>query len=93
MVNKFDIVHTYVNSIFNSVEDSEEKRVAYIHSSTQTTWVPTRSLLHIYLFPRYLDDEFPSSPIDYRLTEPAPYESYKEYMWFVEQMRKELQHA
>ena len=49
--------------------------------------------LHIHLFPRYLDDEFPSSPIDYRLTEPAPYESYNQYVWFVEQMRKELQHA
>jgi diadenosine tetraphosphate (Ap4A) HIT family hydrolase len=49
--------------------------------------------LHIHLFPRYLDDEFPSAPIDYRLTEPAPYESYDEYLWFIEQMRKELQHA
>lgn len=46
--------------------------------------------LHIHLFPRYLDDEFPSAPIDYRLTEPVPYESYEEYLWFVEQMRKEL---
>jgi len=49
--------------------------------------------LHIHLFPRYLDDEFPSAPIDYRLTEPAPYESYDEYLWFIEQMRKELRHA
>ena len=46
--------------------------------------------LHIHLFPRYLDDEFPSAPIDYRLTEPAPYESYEEFLWFVEQMRREL---
>lgn len=51
------------------------------------------SHLHIHLFPRYLDDEFPSAPIDYRLTEPAPYEGYEEYLWFVEQMRKELRHA
>jgi diadenosine tetraphosphate (Ap4A) HIT family hydrolase len=29
--------------------------------------------LHIHLFPRYLDDDFPSAPIDYRITEPAPY--------------------
>lgn len=49
--------------------------------------------LHIHLFPRYLDDEFPSAPIDYRLAEPAPYESYDEYLWFIEQMRKELRHA
>lgn len=49
--------------------------------------------LHIHLFPRYLDDEFPSAPIDYRIAEPAPYESYEEYLWFVDQMRKELNHA
>jgi diadenosine tetraphosphate (Ap4A) HIT family hydrolase/predicted GNAT family acetyltransferase len=46
--------------------------------------------LHIHLFPRYLDDDFPSAPIDYRISEPAPYESFEEYLWFVEQMRKEL---
>jgi diadenosine tetraphosphate (Ap4A) HIT family hydrolase/ribosomal protein S18 acetylase RimI-like enzyme len=46
--------------------------------------------LHIHLFPRYIDDDFPSAPIDYRVSEPAPYESYDEYLWFVEQMRKEL---
>ena len=45
--------------------------------------------LHIHLFPRYLDDDFPSMPIDYRLTEP-PYESYEEFLWFVEQLKKEL---
>ena len=46
--------------------------------------------LHIHMFPRYLDDDFPSAPIDYRVSEPAPYESYEEYLWFIEQMRKEL---
>ena len=46
--------------------------------------------LHIHLFPRYLDDDFPSAPIDYRINEPAPYESYDEYLWFIEQMRNEL---
>ncbi len=46
--------------------------------------------LHIHLFPRYLDDDFPSAPIDYRESEPAPYESYEEFLWFIEQMRKEL---
>ncbi|MCL2079463.1 MAG: GNAT family N-acetyltransferase [Oscillospiraceae bacterium] len=49
--------------------------------------------LHIHLFPRYLDDDFPSAPIDYRISEPAPYESYDEYLWFIEQMRKELYFA
>ena len=47
--------------------------------------------LHIHLFPRYLDDDFPSAPIDYRVSEPTPYESYEEYLWFVEQIRKELE--
>lgn len=47
--------------------------------------------LHIHLFPRYLDDDFPSAPIDYRVTEPAPYEDYEEYLWFIERMREELQ--
>ena len=46
--------------------------------------------LHIHLFPRYLDDDFPSAPIDYRASQPAPYESYEEYLWFLQQMRKEL---
>lgn len=46
--------------------------------------------LHIHLFPRYLDDDFPSAPIDYRVSEPAPYESYEEYLWFIKQMKKEL---
>jgi diadenosine tetraphosphate (Ap4A) HIT family hydrolase len=46
--------------------------------------------LHIHLFPRFLDDDFPSAPIDYRETEPAPYADYDEYLWFIEQMRKEL---
>jgi diadenosine tetraphosphate (Ap4A) HIT family hydrolase/ribosomal protein S18 acetylase RimI-like enzyme len=49
--------------------------------------------LHIHLFPRYLDDDFPSAPIDYRETEPAPYEDYDEYLWFIEQMWKELKNA
>jgi len=47
--------------------------------------------LHIHLFPRYLDDDFPSAPIDYRMSEPAPYENYDEFLWFIEQMRKALQ--
>ena len=46
--------------------------------------------LHIHLFPRYLDDDFPSAPIDYRISEPAPYESYEEFLWFIDQMRNEL---
>ena len=51
----------------------------------------TGAHLHIHLFPRYLDDDFPGAPIDFRITEPAPYESYDEFLWFVEQMKKELQ--
>jgi len=46
--------------------------------------------LHMHLFPRYLDDDFPGMPIEYSLNEPAPYESYDEYLWFIGQMRNEL---
>ena len=46
--------------------------------------------MHIHLFPRYLDDDFPSAPIDYRISEPAPYENYEEYLWFIDRMREAL---
>jgi diadenosine tetraphosphate (Ap4A) HIT family hydrolase/GNAT superfamily N-acetyltransferase len=46
--------------------------------------------LHIHLFPRYLDDDFPGMAIDVHQREPAPYESYEEYLWFIERMREEL---
>ena len=45
--------------------------------------------LHIHLFPRYLDDDFPGAPIDYRRNKP-PYESFEEFLWFVEQMKQAL---
>jgi diadenosine tetraphosphate (Ap4A) HIT family hydrolase/ribosomal protein S18 acetylase RimI-like enzyme len=48
--------------------------------------------LHIHLCPRYLDDDFPSMSIALHIqSDPAPYDSYEEYLWFVEQMRKELE--
>jgi len=50
----------------------------------------TGAHIHIHLFPRYLDDEFPSLPIDYHDNEPAPYEDYDEYLWFIQRMREEL---
>lgn len=46
--------------------------------------------IHCHLFPRYLDDDFPSAPIDYRISEPSPYENEDEFDWFVDFMRKEL---
>lgn len=46
--------------------------------------------IHCHLFPRYLDDDFPSAPIDYRITEPSPYESEEEFNWFVNQMKNAL---
>lgn len=46
--------------------------------------------LHCHLFPRYLDDDFPSAAIDIRITEPTPYESEEEYRWFINEMRKGL---
>lgn len=46
--------------------------------------------LHMHLFPRFLDDDYPSEPIDYRISEPAPYKSKDEFNWFIEQMKKQL---
>jgi len=46
--------------------------------------------LHIHLFPRYLDDDFPGMAIDILQREPAPYESYEEFLWFIEHMKEEL---
>lgn len=46
--------------------------------------------LHAHLFPRYIDDPFPSGPIDYRITEPSAYSGEAEFDWFVSAMRREL---
>jgi len=46
--------------------------------------------LHIHLFPRYLDDDFPGMAIDILQREPAPYESYEEFLWFIRRMKEEL---
>ncbi len=46
--------------------------------------------LHMHLFPRYLDDDFPSAPIDYRVTEPPPYQDKDEFDWFIARMREAL---
>lgn len=46
--------------------------------------------LHIHLFPRYIDDLFPSGPIDFTITEPSPYESKAEFDYYIEQMRTKL---
>ncbi|MCL2003707.1 MAG: GNAT family N-acetyltransferase [Oscillospiraceae bacterium] len=47
--------------------------------------------LHTHLCPRYLDDDFPGKAIDLSCpSDPIPYESFEEYLWFIEQMRKEL---
>ena len=47
--------------------------------------------LHMHLCPRYLDDDFPGMAIDLSCpSDQPPYESYKEYLWFIDQMTKEL---
>ncbi len=46
--------------------------------------------LHVHLFPRYLDDPFPSAPIDYRCTEPSPYAGSDSFSWFVDAFRRQL---
>ncbi len=45
--------------------------------------------LHCHLFPRYLDDKFPSLPIDYNHKCDEVYE-VDSFAWFVNQMRKRL---
>jgi len=47
--------------------------------------------LHVHLFPRYLDDQFPGAGIDVKMMEPSPYESEEEFNWFIESMKKELE--
>lgn len=52
----------------------------------------TGAHLHIHLCPRYLDDDYPGQAIDLsRPSDPPPYESYDEFLWFTEQMKKELE--
>jgi diadenosine tetraphosphate (Ap4A) HIT family hydrolase len=46
--------------------------------------------LHCHLFPRYLDDDFPSAPIDYRITQPSPYKNEDEFQWFLTKLREGL---
>ena len=46
--------------------------------------------LHVHLFPRYIDDQFPNAPIDYRITEPSVYESEMGFVNFIEAMKLEL---
>lgn len=46
--------------------------------------------LHCHLFPRYLDDDFPGTSIDYHLTEPSPYQTQEDYDYFFYQMRDKL---
>lgn len=51
----------------------------------------TGAHLHIHLCPRYLDDDFPGKAIDLSCpSNPPPYDSYDEYLWFLKQMEKEL---
>jgi len=73
-----------------------QKAAASLHSVTGAAKINyeihgnSGAHLHCHLFPRYLDDDFPSAPIDYRLSEPSPYENEDEYAWFLEEMRKKL---
>jgi diadenosine tetraphosphate (Ap4A) HIT family hydrolase/ribosomal protein S18 acetylase RimI-like enzyme len=51
----------------------------------------TGAHLHIHLCPRFLDDDFPGMAIDLsHPSDPPPYESYDEYLWFIKQMENEL---
>jgi diadenosine tetraphosphate (Ap4A) HIT family hydrolase/GNAT superfamily N-acetyltransferase len=47
--------------------------------------------LHVHLFPRYIDDPFPSAPIDYRIAEPNPYQCEEGFQRFLNAMKRELE--
>lgn len=46
--------------------------------------------MHMHLFPRYIDDDFPGSPIGYSRIEPSPYSGTKEFDDFLKRMRDEI---
>lgn len=46
--------------------------------------------LHMHLFPRYIDDAFPSGGINVNKITPNPYKNEEEFICFVESMRDEL---
>ena len=91
-VNFEEIPHTEMAAFMGEVQKAGEAlrkvtgaiKINYeIHSNSGPH-------IHCHLFPRYLDDDFPSAPIDYRITEPSPYESEEEFLWFIKRMREEL---
>jgi diadenosine tetraphosphate (Ap4A) HIT family hydrolase len=46
--------------------------------------------LHVHLFPRYMEDDFPGAPIQYNLVEPCPYGDDEEFQWFADKIRELL---
>lgn len=80
------------NDMANFMEDVQKVAQA-LHKVTEAVKINyeihgnSMPHLHAHLFPRYLDDDFPSAPIDYRMVEPSPYESEEEFIWFVNSMR------
>ena len=57
---------------------------------TDAVFALSTTFLVFHLFPRYLDDDSPGMAIDVHQKEPAPYEDYEEVLWFIKQMREEL---
>jgi len=47
--------------------------------------------MHMHLFPRYIDDEYPGSSIQYNKVEPSPYGSDEGFEKFVSALREELE--
>lgn len=84
-----DIMADYMSDV--------QRAAAALHRITQAVKINyeihgnSGAHLHCHLFPRYLDDDFPGgAPIQYKVTEPSPYESKEEFDWFVAEMRKAL---
>ena len=64
-------------------EVTKAKKINYeIHGNT----IPH---LHMHLFPRYIDDQFPDGAIDYNKIEPAVYKG-NEFEEFVKELREKI---
>ncbi|MDR0946519.1 MAG: hypothetical protein LBM87_02055 [Ruminococcus sp.] len=83
IIHELNSLKNYTFTVIFALEGKVSGQWLYCRHKNRETWETAGAHLHIHLFPRYLDDDFPSAPIDYRETEPAPYEDYKEYLWLL----------
>ena len=86
-----DMPVTYANKFMNEVQHVGRalREVTGAMKINYEMHANSGAHIYIHLFPRYLDDDYPSAAIDFRVSE-SPYESYEEYLWFIQQMKKHL---